>query len=71
MDNALIMITNDDDFSRAWGLIEQLWNSNVATDLVRLESQAQLVAAYEEKKWPQRMPNKTEMLGHFVDQRGS
>ena len=27
MDGPLILIKNDDDFRRAWALIEQLWDS--------------------------------------------
>jgi antitoxin component HigA of HigAB toxin-antitoxin module len=69
MDGPLILIKNDDDFCRAWALIEQLWDSSIADDLARLESQARLIAAYEEKKWPRRAPTTTEMLANFLDQR--
>ena len=49
MDGPLILIKNDDDFRRAWALIEQLWDSSIADDLARLKSQARLIAAYEKK----------------------
>ena len=56
MDATLILIDSDAELLRARALINQLWNSNIAADIARLEAQARLVAAYEEKKWPRR-PN--------------
>jgi HTH-type transcriptional regulator/antitoxin HigA len=52
---------------RARALINQLWNSNIAADIARLEAQARLVAAYEEKKWPRRPPS---LIRHLMDQHG-
>ena len=34
---------------RARALVDQLWNSNDPADIARLEAQARLIAAYEEK----------------------
>jgi hypothetical protein len=37
---------------RTRALVDRLWSSNDPTDIVRLEAQARLIAAYEERKWP-------------------
>ena len=45
----------------------QLWSSNDAADVARLEAQARLIAAYEEKKWP---PSVADLIRHLMDQHG-
>jgi HTH-type transcriptional regulator/antitoxin HigA len=37
---------------------------------VRLEAQARLIAAYEERKWPRRAPSLADMIRHLMDQHG-
>jgi hypothetical protein len=49
MDATLILIDSDAELLRARALVDQLWNSNDPADVARLEAQARLVAAYEEK----------------------
>src|SRR5437868_14932164 len=51
MDATLVLIDSDAELLRARALVEQLWNSSVPADVARLEAQARLIAAYEEKKW--------------------
>jgi len=68
MDDPLIVINHKADLERAWNLIEELWVSGDAADLVRLEAQARLIAAYEEKQWPRRAPSTSELMSHFIDQ---
>ncbi len=70
MDATLILIDSDAELSRARALIDQLWNSNNPTDIARLEAQARLVAAYEEKKWPRRPPSVADLIRHLMDQHG-
>ena len=45
MDATLILIDGDAELVRARALVEQLWNSNDAADISRLEAQARLIAA--------------------------
>jgi HTH-type transcriptional regulator / antitoxin HigA len=70
MDATLILIDSDAELLRARALINQLWNSNIAADIARLEAQARLVAAYEEKKWPCRPPSVADLIRHLMDQHG-
>ena len=70
MDAILILIDSDAELLRARALINQLWNSNIAADIARLEAQARLVAAYEEKKWPRRPPSVADLIHHLMDQHG-
>jgi HTH-type transcriptional regulator / antitoxin HigA len=37
---------------------------------VRLEAQARLIAAYEERKWPRRLPSLADVIRHLMDQHG-
>jgi HTH-type transcriptional regulator/antitoxin HigA len=48
----------------------QLWSSNDPADVPRLEAQARLIAAYEEKKWPRRPPSVADLIRHLMDQHG-
>ena len=70
MDATLILIDSDAELARARALVEQLWNSNNPADVARLEAQARLIAAYEEKKWPRRQPSIADLIGHLMDQHG-
>ena len=70
MDATLILIDSDAELLRARALINQLWNSNIAADIARLEAQARLVAAYEEKKWPRRPPSVADLISRLMDQLG-
>jgi len=70
MDATLILIDSDAELVRARALVDQLWNSNDPTDIVRLEAQARLISAYEERKWPHRSPSVADMISHLMDQHG-
>jgi HTH-type transcriptional regulator / antitoxin HigA len=54
MDATLVLIDSDAELLRARALVDRLWNSNDPADVVQLEAQARLIAAYEEMKWPRR-----------------
>jgi len=45
-----------------------LWDSEKPADIVRLQAQARLIAAYEESKWPRRRPSTAELIRHLMDQ---
>ena len=70
MDATLILIDNDAELARARALADKLWNSNHPADIARLEAQARLIAAYEERKWPRRSPSTADLIRHLMDQHG-
>jgi HTH-type transcriptional regulator/antitoxin HigA len=70
MDATLILIDSDAELARARALVERLWSSNDPADVSRLEAQARLIAAYEERKWPHRPPSTADLIRHLMDQHG-
>ena len=70
MDATLILIDSDAELARARKLVDRLWNLDDPADIARLEAQARLIAAYEEKKWPRRPPSTADLIRHLMDQHG-
>ena len=70
MDAKLIVIDSDAELARAHALVERLMGSDAAADVSRLEAQARLIAAYEERKWPRRAPSTAEIVRYLMDQHG-
>ena len=70
MDATLILIDSDAELARARALVDRLWDSSAPADLARLEAQARLIAAYEERKWPRRPPTTADLIRHLMDQHG-
>lgn len=70
MDATLIVIDSETELVRARALVERLWNSDDPADVARLEAQARLIAAYEERKWPRRPPTLADLIRHLMDQQG-
>jgi HTH-type transcriptional regulator / antitoxin HigA len=70
MDATLILIDSDAELARARALVERLWDSNDPADIARLEAQARLIAAYEERRWPRHPPGTAELIRHLMDQHG-
>jgi HTH-type transcriptional regulator/antitoxin HigA len=70
MDATMILIDSDAELSRARALVERLWSSDDPADMARLEAQARLIAAYEERKWPRRLPSIANLIHHLMDQHG-
>jgi HTH-type transcriptional regulator/antitoxin HigA len=70
MDATLIVIDSDAELARARALVDRLMASDDPADLARLQAQARLIAAYEETKWPRRMPSTPEMMRYLMDQHG-
>ncbi len=68
MDATVILIDNDKELARARALVERLWDSDDQADVARLEAQARLIAAYEERKWPRRTPKVADLIRHLMDQ---
>ncbi len=70
MDATLILIDSDAELDRARTLVNRLWDSNDPADIARLEAQARLIAAYEERKWPRRAPSTADVVRYLMDQYG-
>ncbi len=68
MDATLIVIDSEAELARARALVDRLWSSEDPTDIARLQAQARLIAAYEESKWPRRLPSMAELIQHPMDQ---
>src|SRR5437762_1342528 len=68
MNATLILIDSDAELARARALVDRLWSSNDPADVARLEAQARLIAAYEERKWPRRAPRIADLIRHLMDQ---
>jgi HTH-type transcriptional regulator / antitoxin HigA len=70
MDARLIVIDNDAELARARASIGRLMGSTGAADIARLEAQARLIAAYEERQWPRRPPRTADIIRYLMDQHG-
>jgi HTH-type transcriptional regulator/antitoxin HigA len=51
-------------------LVDKLWDSDRPGDIARLQAQACLIAAYEERKWPRRRPSTADLILHLMDRQG-
>jgi HTH-type transcriptional regulator / antitoxin HigA len=70
MDATVILIDSDKELARARALVERLWDSSDPADLARIEAQARLIAAYEERQWPRRPLRIADLIRHLMDQHG-
>jgi HTH-type transcriptional regulator / antitoxin HigA len=70
MDATLILIDSDAELIRARALVDRLWDSDDPAEVARLEAQARLIAAYEERKWPRRPLSTADLIRHLMDQHG-
>lgn len=70
MDATMILIDSDAELKRARALVERLWDSPNPADTARLEAQARLIAAYEERKWPRRQTSVADLIRYLMDQHG-
>jgi antitoxin component HigA of HigAB toxin-antitoxin module len=68
MDATMILIDSDAELARGRALVDRLWSSDDPADIARLEAQAQLIAAYEARKWPRRPSSTAELIRHLMDQ---
>lgn len=70
MEATLILIDSDAELARARALVDRLMTSDKPADVARLAAQARLIAAYEEEKWPPRLPSPAEVICYLMDQHG-
>jgi HTH-type transcriptional regulator/antitoxin HigA len=70
VDATVILIDSDAELARARRLVEKLWSSDDPADIARLEAQARLIAAYEERGWPPQRARIADLIRHVMDQHG-
>ena len=70
MEATIIVIDSDAELARARALVDRLMTSDKPADIARLAAQARLIAAYEEEKWPPRLPSPAEVIRYLMDQHG-
>jgi HTH-type transcriptional regulator/antitoxin HigA len=70
MDATLILIDRQAELARARALVDRLWDSEDPADMARLQAQARLIEAYEQSKWPRRLPSIADLIRHLMDQHG-
>jgi HTH-type transcriptional regulator/antitoxin HigA len=70
MDATLIVIDSDAELARARKLVDKLMSSADPADIARLAAQARLIAAYENRKWPRRLPRTADVIRYLMDQNG-
>ncbi len=68
MDATLILIDRQAELVRARALVDRLWDSEDPADMARLQAQARLIEAYEQSKWPRRLPSIADLIRHLMDQ---
>src|ERR1700680_261848 len=68
MDATLILIDSDTELARARALVDRLWDFKDPVDIARLEAQARLIAAYEERKRRRRRSSPADLIRHLMDQ---
>jgi HTH-type transcriptional regulator/antitoxin HigA len=68
MDAMVVLIDSESELVRARALVDRLWGSNDPADIARLEAQARLIVAYEERIWPRRPASTAELIRHLMDQ---
>ena len=70
MNANLIVIDSDAELKRARALADRLMASDDPADIARLEAQARLIEAYEQKRWPAGMPRTADIVRFLMDQHG-
>jgi len=70
MDANLIVVDSDAELNRALKLLDSLMGSDDPAKAARAAAQARLIAAYEQMKWPPRMPRTADVIRYLMDQHG-
>jgi HTH-type transcriptional regulator/antitoxin HigA len=68
MKATLVIVENDRDHRQAKALVENLMDSTDPSDQARLIAQARLIEAYEQSRWPRRVPTLPQLLTYLMDQ---
>ena len=70
MKATLIVIENENDHVQAKALAAKLMVSEDPRDAAKLAAQARLIADYERRRWPRRVPTTAEVLSYLMEQHG-
>lgn len=70
MDATLVVIDSDAELARARSLVDTLMASDDPSDIARLRAQANLIAPYEQEKWPPRRPSAADTIRYLLEQHG-
>jgi HTH-type transcriptional regulator/antitoxin HigA len=70
MDATVILIDSEAELARARALVDRLWASDDPADVARLEAQAHLIAAFEDRQWPRRASSIPDLIRYLMDQHG-
>jgi HTH-type transcriptional regulator / antitoxin HigA len=68
MDATLVVVDSDTELARALKSLESMMGSDDPATIARATAQARLIAAYEEKKWPRRLPRPADVIRYLMDQ---
>jgi HTH-type transcriptional regulator/antitoxin HigA len=70
MDATLIVVDNDAELARALRFLDRMMEANDPATAARVAAQARLIEAYEQTKWPTRMPRPADVIRYLMDQHG-
>jgi HTH-type transcriptional regulator/antitoxin HigA len=70
MDATLIVIDSDAELERALKFLDRMMVANDPANAARIAAQARLIEAYEQTKWPSRMPRTADIIRYLMDQHG-
>jgi HTH-type transcriptional regulator/antitoxin HigA len=70
MDATLIVVDSDAEHARALKFLESMMDSDDPATVARATAQARLIEAYEQTKWPRRMPRTADIIRYLMDQHG-
>ena len=70
MDATMILIDSDAELKACARVGRPPVELGAPADIARLEAQARLIGAYEERRWPRRPPSVADLIRHLMDQHG-
>jgi len=70
MDATLIVVDSDAELARALKSLDRMMEANDPANATRIAAQARLIEAYEQAKWPPRMPRTADVIRYLMDQHG-
>ena len=70
MDATLIVVDSDAELNRALKFLDTMMGSDDPAKAAQVAAQARLIAAYEQAKWPPRLPRTADVIRYLMDQHG-
>jgi HTH-type transcriptional regulator/antitoxin HigA len=68
MHATLILVDSDAELARAVRVLDRMMEANDPANAARVAAQARLIEAYEQTKWPARMPRPADVIRYLMDQ---